>query len=89
MFDHDTFGSDDLAGITLVPCNTTPLEGDERKIEYLNLFHYQNTLAFKELENRITEPMAHNFMKSIKKFKRQTHVGHSFQLSSHFHRSHK
>ena len=89
MYNHDTFGSDDLAGICVVPCNTTLLEGDERKMEHLNLFHYQNTLAFKELENRITEPMAHKFMKSITKFKRQTHVGHSFQFTSHFHQSHK
>ena len=88
MFDHNIFGSDDFSGICVVPCNTTPLEGNECKMEHLNLFRYENTLAFIELEKRITEPMAHNFMKSIKKFKKATHGGHSFLFSSHFHWSH-
>ena len=78
MFDHNTFGSDDFSGICVVSCNTTPLEGDECKLEHLNLFRYENSLAFNELEMRITEPMPHKFMKSVKIFKRETNVGHSF-----------
>ena len=89
MFDHNTFGSDDFSGICVVSYNTTPLEEDECKLEHLNLFRYENTLAFNELEKRITEPMARQFMKSVKNFKRETNVGHSFQFSSHFHWYHK
>ena len=89
MFDYDTFGSDDFSGMCVVSCNTTPLEGDECKLEHLNLFRYENTLAFNELEKRIIEPMAHKFMKSVKNFKRETNVGDSFQFSSHFHWYHK
>ena len=89
MFDHDTIGSDDFSGICVVPCNTTTLEENECKMEHLNLFRFENTLAFNELEKRITEPMAHNFMKSIKKYKRETHGGHSFQFNSHFQWPHK
>ena len=89
MFDYDTFGSDDFSGMCVVSCNTTPLEGDECKLEHLSLFRYENTLAFNELEKRIIEPMAHKFMKSVKNFKRETNVGDSFQFSSHFHWYHK
>ena len=67
MYDHDKFGRR-FVGICVVPCNTTPLIGEERKVEHLSLFHYEHTHVFKELESRMTEPMAQKFMKTMKKF---------------------
>ena len=67
MYNHDKFGRC-IVGICIVSCNTTPLTGRECKMEHLNLFHYEHTLAFKELENRKTEAMAHKFLKTMKKF---------------------
>ena len=67
MYDHDKFGRR-FVGICVVPCNTTPLIGEERKVEHLSLFHYEHTHVFKELECRLTEPMAQKFMKTMKKF---------------------
>ena len=92
MYDHDTFGSDDFAGICVVSCNTTPLEGGERKMEHLNLFHYKQSFAFNELENRIAEPIAHDFLKTMKKFvfEGETNADHPFhRIKASFHRSHK
>ena len=66
IYNDEIFGRR-FVGICVVPCNTTPLKGKERKIEHLNLFHYEHTLAFKELESRMTEPMAQKFMKTMKK----------------------
>ena len=67
MYNHDKFGRH-FVGKCVVPCNATPLKGKECKVEHLNLFHYEHTLAFKELESRMTEPMAHKFIKTMKKF---------------------
>ena len=66
MYDHDKFGRR-FVGICVVPCNAIPLKGGERKMEHLHLFHYEHTLAFKELENRMAEPMAQKFIKTMKK----------------------
>ena len=68
MFDYDLLSSDDFAGLCVIPCNSTPLEeGNEPKVEHLNLFHYKETRAFKELEKRSGDQVAGEFLKFIKK----------------------
>ncbi len=67
MFDWDKIGRNDFAGICVVPTSTTP-QGTELKMEHLNLFHYKQTLAYREIERRSSENLAHDFLKMIKKF---------------------
>ena len=86
IFDHDTFGSNDFAGLCAVPCTSIPKEGTEPKIEHLHLFHYEKTDAFKELELRHTDSMAQDFLKHMKKFEfdGETQAGHPFHKLLHF-----
>ena len=67
MFDYDKIGKNDFAGICVVATKTTP-QGTELKMEHLNLFHYKQTLAYREIESRATENLAHDFLKLMKKF---------------------
>lgn len=67
MFKHEKFTKDDLIGIAVLPTSKVPT-GDELKTEHLNLFHYKTTPTFNELEKRVTENVAHNFLKLMKKF---------------------
>lgn len=67
MYDHDRFGANDFAGICVVPLSSTP-QGNELKMEHLNLFHHHETLAYKEIEGRSSENLAHDFLKLMKKF---------------------
>ena len=68
IFDHDTFGSNDFAGLCAIPCTSTPVEGTEPKIEHINLFQYQKTEAYEELELRHSDVKAQDFLKHMKKF---------------------
>ena len=68
IFDYDTIWSNDFAGLCVVPCTSTPIEGTEPKIEHLYLFQYKKTDAYKELELRHTDVKAHDFLKYMKKF---------------------
>ena len=67
MFDWDKIGKNDFAGICVVASNTTP-QGTELKMEHLNLFHYKQTLAYREIDRRSSENLAHDFLKMMKKF---------------------
>lgn len=80
IYDHDTIGSNDFAGLCAVALNSTPLKGTEPKIEHLNLFHYEKTSAYEELELRNTDHSAHEFLKQMNKFvfEGETHAGHPF-----------
>ena len=67
MFDHDKIGSDDFAGLCVVPTNSTPT-GTELKMEHQHIFHYKHTPSYMELEKRIAEKIASDFLKMMKKF---------------------
>ncbi|XP_019853732.1 PREDICTED: protein unc-13 homolog D-like [Amphimedon queenslandica] len=90
VFDHDTFGRNDFAGLCALSCETIPVDhkGIEPKMEHLYLFHYEKTEAYKELELRHNaDSLAHDFLKLMKKFAYdgQTHTGHPFHRLLHIH----
>lgn len=83
MFDHDTIGSNDFAGLCAVACNSTPLEGSEVKVEHLNLFHFERTPAYKELEIRESDQMALDFLKQMRRFRPEGGYGQMQEDFSH------
>ena len=66
MFDQDKIGKDDFAGMCVVSCTEIPV-GDERKVEHLPLFGYNETPALKELVDRTKDPTS-DFCKLMKEF---------------------
>ena len=79
MFDHDKISSDDFAGLCVVPTNSTPI-GTELKMEHQHIFHYKHTPSYVELEKRIAEKIASDFLKMMKKFVFEGDVPHGHPI---------
>ena len=68
VFDHDTIGSNDFAGLCVVKGLSIPvIEQEERKTEHLNLFHFKETPAYRELTLR-SDSAAVDLCKFMKRF---------------------
>ena len=64
MFDAETRGNNGFKGLRVVECKSTP-QGYELKMEHQNLFHYEQTKAYEEVERQSSESLAKTLITQI------------------------